>query len=542
LTIVKKYLGIILLTLLGLCLRLIFIDKPDGLWNDEYVSWYIANTPLFIEFIKGVISQCHMPLYYLYLKSLIAVFGNSDIFLRFTSLIPGVIAIPIMYYVGLQNDKKTAYYCATVTSISAFLVYYSQEVRFYSLLFLFSALNVLYTIKILKKFVKKDLVIYLITNGLILFTHTIGFVYVFFNLLLVSIKLYKEFKKQILSLWACVGLFLLAVSPLLIKIFTTKSFAQWWGHYSISKLGFLFTDWFSPVITNLTNAPDKFLYMPKLAIFMLIPTMIAIFGIINALKKNKLNIILFLISVSVILILTIAAILGKLVFISKYSIEVYPILIYLACFGLSSIENKKFRTILISFYCLLSLGFIIFYPYSAPKMHRAEGHKIPMEMIKHANLKKGDYIILQYYPKERFEKYFDFSDYNVISINKGNFPYYLSENSDYNEAFINGKYQYRAVFRKSGNKRLSKVLSNELSLQKNSSVVLIILDSVSFYSPDNFEKIIGNSALYYRTPFLFLVFSYLKKETFEYFVKNLAVTQIERKGMWTLVKFTKLNN
>ncbi len=538
----KKYLGIILLTLLGLCLRLIFIDKPDGLWNDEYVSWYIANTPLFIEFIKGVISQCHMPLYYLYLKSLIAVFGNSDIFLRFTSLIPGVIAIPIMYYVGLQNDKKTAYYCATVTSISAFLVYYSQEVRFYSLLFLFSALNVLYTIKILKKFVKKDLVIYLITNGLILFTHTIGFVYVFFNLLLVSIKLYKEFKKQILSLWACVGLFLLAVSPLLIKIFTTKSFAQWWGHYSISKLGFLFTDWFSPVITNLTNAPDKFLYMPKLAIFMLIPTMIAIFGIINALKKNKLNIILFLISVSVILILTIAAILGKLVFISKYSIEVYPILIYLACFGLSSIENKKFRTILISFYCLLSLGFIIFYPYSAPKMHRAEGHKIPMEMIKHANLKKGDYIILQYYPKERFEKYFDFSDYNVISINKGNFPYYLSENSDYNEAFINGKYQYRAVFRKSGNKRLSKVLSNELSLQKNSSVVLIILDSVSFYSPDNFEKIIGNSALYYRTPFLFLVFSYLKKETFEYFVKNLAVTQIERKGMWTLVKFTKLNN
>ena len=134
----KKYFGIILLTLLGLGLRLIFIDKPDGLWNDEYVSWYIASKPLFTDFFKGVISQCHMPFYYIYLKAFISIFGNSDLLLRITSLIPGVIAIPIMYYVGLKNNKRTGYYCAVFTAISAFLIYYSQEVRFYSLLFLFS--------------------------------------------------------------------------------------------------------------------------------------------------------------------------------------------------------------------------------------------------------------------------------------------------------------------------------------------------------------------------------------------------------------------
>ena len=41
----KKYAGIFGIVILGIILRLIFIDKPDGLWNDEYVSWMIAAAP-----------------------------------------------------------------------------------------------------------------------------------------------------------------------------------------------------------------------------------------------------------------------------------------------------------------------------------------------------------------------------------------------------------------------------------------------------------------------------------------------------------------
>ena len=131
--------------LFGLLLRLSFINKPEGLWNDEYVSWFVANTSE--GFWQEVFKQCHMPLYYLYLKPFTQF---SDIVLRLTSVIPGVIAVWIMYLTGREFSKKAALYSALITSVLSFLVYYSQEVRFYSLLFLFSALSLLYTVRVIK--------------------------------------------------------------------------------------------------------------------------------------------------------------------------------------------------------------------------------------------------------------------------------------------------------------------------------------------------------------------------------------------------------
>ena len=59
----KKHFWILGITLLGLILRLICINKADGLWNDEYVSYMIAATPFSDGFIDAVKSQCHMPFY-----------------------------------------------------------------------------------------------------------------------------------------------------------------------------------------------------------------------------------------------------------------------------------------------------------------------------------------------------------------------------------------------------------------------------------------------------------------------------------------------
>ncbi|MFQ8626601.1 MAG: hypothetical protein ACLSA2_09185 [Candidatus Gastranaerophilaceae bacterium] len=125
----------------------------------------------------------------------------------------------------------------------------------------------------------------------------------------------------------------LLLTPLIIKVMTTKSFSQWWGHFSLSKIGFLFTDYFSPVLTNLTNAPDNFFYAPKLAFCMIAPALIAIGFIITALIKNKLNRELFAVASLTVFVLIAASLAGKLVFITKYSIEIYPILIYLASLG-----------------------------------------------------------------------------------------------------------------------------------------------------------------------------------------------------------------
>ena len=100
--------GLVLITIIGLFLRQIGINKPEGLWNDEYVSWMIASTPFNDGFVREMLSQCHMPLYYIYLKLCMAWGGQSDLMLRISSLIPGVLAIIVMYFVGLQHNKKTA--------------------------------------------------------------------------------------------------------------------------------------------------------------------------------------------------------------------------------------------------------------------------------------------------------------------------------------------------------------------------------------------------------------------------------------------------
>ncbi len=540
----KKIGSISAIIVLGLILRLIFINKPDGLWNDEYVSWMIASTPLTDGFINAVKSQCHMPFYYLYLKFFMVLFGQSDLLLRLTSVFAGILSIIAMYFTGKEKNEFTAMACAGLTAISSFLIYYSQEVRLYSVLFLFSALSLLYTLKCIKLPDKKNFILCVLFNFLILFTHTIGFVFVFFNLIFLSINLYKQFKKIITAVWISIVTGGIILSPLIIKIFTTESFSQWWGHFSISKIGFLFTDYFSPVLTNLTNAPDKFLYAPKLAIFMIIPAIIAIACIIKAIIKNKLNFELFIVFAGTISVLIFAALLGKLVFITKYSIEVYPILIFLVCSGLSSINNILLKNSLIIVYCLISIGYIIIHPYSAPKMRRAEGHKIMTDILNRMDLKKGDIILLEYYPKSRFQKYFDFSDYKVVEIHKGNFPMYLSSEKSYENVLKNGKNIYKTIFSSDNNPYFESMLNNEIfnNIQNGQSVVMVVLNSVSFYSPDNMKIITTNENIYKKEPLLFLVFSYIKNKTFEDMLKKLTIIKLEQKGNWTVIKFTKLNN
>ncbi len=540
----KKHFWILGITLLGLILRLICINKADGLWNDEYVSYMIAATPFSDGFIDAVKSQCHMPFYYLYLKFFMTLFGQSDLLLRLTSVIAGVIAIPIMYLVGKERDDYTADLCAGITAISSFLIYYSQEVRLYSILFLLSALSLLYTIKAIKYPNKKNFIIYALCNFMILFTHTIGFVFVFFNLVFLSINLYKQFKNTINKIWISIAAGGLILSPLVIKIFLTRSFSQWWGHFSAAKIGFLFTDYFSPVLTNLTNSPDNLFYMPKLAIYMFIPSIIAIFCIGKAIIKNRFNLGLFFVALGTIIVLTAASISGKLVFITKYSIEIYPILILLACCGLTSINKKWIKNTLIIIYCVISIWYIIKSPYSAPKMRRIEGHKNVADLLNNAELKKGDIIFLQYYAKNRFTKYFDFSDYRVVSINKGNFPKYIAENHTYNDIYTNGKNLYQNIFANYKNPYFENKLQQTIynKLEPGQSVAIIVLNSVSFINPKELVQIAQNPAIYEKEPLLFLVFSYLKNKTIIDMAKNLTITRIEGKGNWAIIKFTKLNN
>lgn len=558
----KTFWLMLFIVTLGTILRLIFIDKPDGLWNDEYVSWAVASIPFGKKFIDAIFAQCHMPFYYLYLKFFIHYFGNSDLTLRLTSVLAGILSIISMYFVGKElKDEKLGILCASITSLSSFLIYFSQEVRLYEILFLFASLSLLFTLKLGRKQNFLNLIFYVISNFLIIFTHTIGFIFVFFNLIFLSFWLgeNEKYKKPIITIWCSLALLTLVNLPLMFKIFTYHPLSQWWGHFTFSKIGFLITDYFSPVLTNIVSAPDNFFYNFNLrfVIFALIPSAVAVIGIIKALtveakrrrgeeawgnsyasthpcihaSKNSpftIHHSLFTICLAFILILILMAISGQLLFITKYSMEIYPILIMIMAYGLLEIK-KGWRYFLIFLFCFLNLFYILKDSNSAPKMHRSEGHKIVAELIKNAGLSKNDFILLNYYPQDRFEKYFDFSKYSVFSINKRNFSDYLGVQNKDDFKNVNNNNNFNQKFKK-------EVLDK---LKSNQKIAVVVLNDVAIYSPTKIYALLKDKKEYEKAPFLFLVFSQVKNDILENCLRYLQIQRVEEKGSWSVITFKK---
>lgn len=542
-------LWISLITILATILRMIGIDKAGGLWNDEYISWSITTLPLGKAFIKGVASQCHMPLYYLYLK-IFTLISNNDLWLRFSSVIPAIISVPVMYLVGKNKSKLCGILCALFVATSSFLIYFSQEVRFYSLLFLLAALTLLFTLRVTQKPNIKNLIGLIISNALIILTHTIGFVFVFFDLLFVSLILFKEnnCKKKIIIGWCSCGIAFLAMLPLIYRIFTTISFSQWWAKFSIRRILQVFVDFFTPVISQILpiEALNGYhLYAGLIIIATLIALIVIIIGLFYS-KAQKNNLV-FYIALAVFLVMIFAAMLGKIVFEAKYMIEIYPILIFVFFNTVLSFSKKRIKIPVLLIFFAIQFGYL-FMPYSAQNMPREEGHKYVAQLIKSAHLKQNDYIVLTYYPQNRFEKYQDFSKYNVISIHKGNFNEYLLPSITYKEAVKTGKKQYHGTFINAtlpvgvfqGSKLIFYINNNIYKkMHKGQKVAFIFLDSISFLDETTFSNVVTNPKFYEATPLLYIVFSDFRNEIIKTIPIQAKNIHYEVKGSWTLVSFEK---
>lgn len=530
---IKLFSILLLIFVFGLLVRLVFIDKPDGLWNDEYVSWMIASIPIGKEFWAEVFSQCHMPLYYFYLKFFM-LFGNSDMFLRLTSVIAGILCIPAMYFVGREfKSERVGVFCAGVASVSSFLIYFSQEVRFYGLLFLFSSLLLLFTLKLLKEQKSSNIIWFIVFNLLIIFTHTIGFVFVGLNLILVGyyLKKFKNYKKNLLIILGTIVLFSLVGLPFLVSKMHAP--AQFWGTFKLANLGFLLTDYFSPVLNSIVSTPDRFFGNMSFDFwfYIFIPLVIALVGIAHSIfiksDERRLNIGLFLVSLGFIFALIIASLIGKLVFTSKYVVEVYPTFILLFCVGLLDIKNV-WRRGLIFLYFFLNLIYLYSGPLSAPKLHRSEGHRIVAELLVESGLKQGDYILINYYPAKRFERYCDFSKYNVVSINKNNFTEYTG---------IQTKADFKSLDERVFERKFTKDIVSEM--KSGQKLAVVILNDVSMMSPMQIEAVKERDNEFKKAPYLFMVFSYLKNEEMKYGVSKLQISRIQNKGSWTVLTFQK---
>lgn len=127
------------LTLLALLLRTARLDFQPLWWDEGYSVWF-AHQPL-AEMLRLTALDIHPPLYYALLGGWSQLFGLDAVALRWLSVLAGVAAVPLIYVVGVWlAGRRVGLAAAFLLAINPFHIYYSQEVRMYALVTLWSLL------------------------------------------------------------------------------------------------------------------------------------------------------------------------------------------------------------------------------------------------------------------------------------------------------------------------------------------------------------------------------------------------------------------
>ncbi len=142
-----RYLAAIsLLLLVGFLVRAVSLDA-QSFWRDEVDALRFATAPWAEMLSNFTRPGWNGPLYYLLLRGWITLAGTSEYAMRFFSLLFGVLSAPLIYALGRRLFKSSVGVTSMLLIItSPYLVWYSQEVKMYTLV-LSLALLAIYSLR-----------------------------------------------------------------------------------------------------------------------------------------------------------------------------------------------------------------------------------------------------------------------------------------------------------------------------------------------------------------------------------------------------------
>ena len=137
-----RQLGLIFIIWVGAILRALAIGR-DSLWLDEAISVLTAHLPL-SAILNNSIQDPHPPLYYLLLHGWQMIVPETDGWLRGLSALFGVLLIPALYVLvlALGRSRYEAQVAALLVAFAPLQIFYSHELRMYTLLMLLVTLTV----------------------------------------------------------------------------------------------------------------------------------------------------------------------------------------------------------------------------------------------------------------------------------------------------------------------------------------------------------------------------------------------------------------
>ncbi len=564
----NSYIFLVLIVFLGIFLRFYGIDKENGLWYDEILSYSLAKEPFPFGVIEAVAKNSFQGVFhYLYLALWMFLFGESDMSLRLSSLILGVFLIPAVFFLGKEvHSRGLGLFASLMVSLNPLLIYYSQEVRPYSLLALLGALSVLFVLRAVRNPGSLNFSLLAVINVLILYTYTIGFVFVFSQALILFIYLKfigkKPLKNFILMVFAVIFLYL----PYLVSVINNFSYyynSAFIEPFFYSKLGWysiLITlqDWFTPMLSGIYR--HDFTFYKKVffngttgSIFVfgiILPVIgLFIFGFLKSLKFYKHKFWLIITPCVVFLFFGIlAALRGDFCLVTRHTLLVFPPVLFLCCAGLYKISNKK----IILFSTAMVLSFYLYNftsENSVSKWERA-GIKPVTSFLSRYDLKSGDFVLVPCHSGFA-RKYLAFPeilelDYmEAILLDKtGKSLQKLFSGKDIiNHTNKNNAHSSLKLFlgKENPDEKLLELISTAvLDLKDGRYFVIVRKTDYAMYEKQDLNSILEDPGLYHNTAMFRMLVSKIVNDTIEIADENLELVEIQDiQTIWKVYVFQK---
>jgi uncharacterized membrane protein len=169
----RSYRILLLILLLATVLRLWRLGE-ESLWLDEALTARHMGTS-FVQIGHDFLGNTQTILYYLGEKAWCTVFGQSEVALRFPSVIYGVLTVWAIFLLAqLLFSQSAALWAALLLTINPFAIYYSQEARPYAMFLLAAVFSLYFLLRFLRSPRLSTGWGYVLTASAALYAHPLG--------------------------------------------------------------------------------------------------------------------------------------------------------------------------------------------------------------------------------------------------------------------------------------------------------------------------------------------------------------------------------
>ena len=499
------YLYFFIILILAITFRILCLDKTSGLWYDELLLYNQANLNSCIDIIKYVLhNDLNLPLYQIFLHFWIKIFGNSDFCLRLFSALLGILTCITAFFIS--DNKKNNLLCMLLFGVNSFLIYYSQDVKIFSLVTFLTTLNLVSLIKIYER--DKGYILWFFSSAMLVLTYTTAFLYIFIEIV---IFFFYRLSKKFLITSALLSITFIPIIYTIFKNIELYSSNSNWFYSDKSTFLLVFQNFFSPKLTCLDSISGNYIsYLINNSnlifsiILIIIPVLISFFFILKSLKNDKTNQIIFIIALGFYFSYFIAFNSLHISVLSRYLIIILPNLLIILARGF---KFDKLSISLITIFFLINGSYLIFAKDSAFKINRSGYRNVANFIMQESQ--NGDNIILRANP-DIINKYLNKKLYTISLLDDFAYKseFFIENSMQIEDMPTNEKKEFIKNYfyddKIPQNIVIMYSLMNILTKTGN-KIFIVIMKQFDNYTTSSYKELISNSKKYNQNSFTTLL-------------------------------------